>query len=253
MFRKVEMMNKNKGIAVVALILLVAIGVTSYFWMTKFGNTEKLKDKVEENLAVQPHNISANDPGKEKPVLSDKLDTALKENENRLGFPHKKEFVDFEVNNAKGEKVKVSDLGSGKPKLIVFFASWCPNCRAELPILNKMYNKYKDYIEFIPVSLVGTFDESVEKVENLMKELDLQLPYYFDEYNAGMSVFDLKNIPSTVAVGADQQNLLIDITTNQEKLYSYVGAATEADMQKIIDALMLSAGYEPVATENTGK
>ncbi len=45
---------------------------------------------------------------------------------------------------------KVIDMGKIiKPTLIIVSASWCEPCRAEIPALNKIVEKYKDKIDFV--------------------------------------------------------------------------------------------------------
>ncbi len=42
----------------------------------------------------------------------------------------------------------------GKVVLVNFWASWCPNCRSEIPILNAVYQRYKPRgFEIISVSI----------------------------------------------------------------------------------------------------
>lgn len=38
--------------------------------------------------------------------------------------------------------LRLSDL-RGKTVVLNFFATWCPACRAELPYLTALYNRYK--------------------------------------------------------------------------------------------------------------
>jgi thiol-disulfide isomerase/thioredoxin len=42
-----------------------------------------------------------------------------------------------------GKEVKLSDY-KGKVVLVNFWASWCPPCKEEMPILEKVYQKYGD-------------------------------------------------------------------------------------------------------------
>ncbi len=49
---------------------------------------------------------------------------------------------DFSLKGLQGEKISLSDL-KGKVVLINFWASWCPQCRNELPGFQKVYEEYK--------------------------------------------------------------------------------------------------------------
>jgi thiol-disulfide isomerase/thioredoxin len=65
----------------------------------------------------------------------------------------------------------------GKVLLVDFWATWCPPCRAEVPSLVKVYNKYKDKgFEIIGIS----FDESREAFDKYVEENSMPWPQYFD-------------------------------------------------------------------------
>ena len=50
---------------------------------------------------------------------------------------------DFTLKDLDGNTVRLSDL-QGKVVFINFFATWCPACRAEMPEIEALHQKYKD-------------------------------------------------------------------------------------------------------------
>ena len=60
---------------------------------------------------------------------------------------------DFQLNTPNGKTVKFSEFAKGKYVVIDFWASWCPDCRKDLPEIIRFYNMFHDDgVEFIGVS-----------------------------------------------------------------------------------------------------
>ena len=49
---------------------------------------------------------------------------------------------DFQLNTPDGKTLKFRDFAKGKYVVIDFWASWCPDCRKDLPEVIRMYNKW---------------------------------------------------------------------------------------------------------------
>ncbi len=66
--------------------------------------------------------------------------------------PDKTKAVDFEFKV--GEDVKTfSEMTKGKVTFINFWGTWCPPCRAEIPDIIKLQNKYKDNLVVVGLTL----------------------------------------------------------------------------------------------------
>ena len=55
-------------------------------------------------------------------------------------LPKGTQAPDFTLNNLDGKPFRLSSL-RGRRVVLVFWASWCPDCRAEVPELKTMYGK----------------------------------------------------------------------------------------------------------------
>jgi cytochrome c biogenesis protein CcmG/thiol:disulfide interchange protein DsbE len=62
---------------------------------------------------------------------------------------------DFELTASDGKVVRLKDL-RGKVVLLNFWATWCPPCKAEMPDLNALHQKYGTEHDFV---VLGVNDE----------------------------------------------------------------------------------------------
>jgi len=83
--------------------------------------------------------------------------------------------------------------GNGCPLLIVATAAWCAPCREELPVLNKIYMKYKDQgLKLVAISL----DIAPSDMQRIVDKLDIEFPVYWggDKMAFGYSIFGVPTI-----------------------------------------------------------
>lgn len=75
----------------------------------------------------------------------------------------------------KGLNTKTIDFNSLKNKVVFvnFWATWCPPCVAEMPSIQKLYNDYKDKVEFVFIS-----NEDWLTINEFYKEKNYNLPTY---------------------------------------------------------------------------
>jgi thiol-disulfide isomerase/thioredoxin len=73
----------------------------------------------------------------------------------------------FLANDLSGKVITTADW-RGKVTVLVFWATWCPPCREEIPDLIKLQNRYKDRLQVIGVS--EDDDASPEEVASFAKQ-----------------------------------------------------------------------------------
>jgi thiol-disulfide isomerase/thioredoxin len=101
-----------------------------------------------------------------------------------------------------GQKVDVGQM-RGKVVLIDFWATWCPPCREEVPMVVAAYKKFHDQgFEVVGISL----DHDKDTLINFMGRHGMTWPQYFDGGgwdNQISSSFGVQQVPIMVLLGRD--------------------------------------------------
>ncbi len=111
-------------------------------------------------------------------------------------------FTDFEVTAQDGSKQKLSDhVGKGKVTLVDFWASWCPPCRAEMPNLRALKDRYGDKLEVLGVAVWDTPDDTYRAIE----ELNITWPVIVGTHKLTepTDLYGIKGIPHIIVFGPD--------------------------------------------------
>ena len=99
---------------------------------------------------------------------------------------------EFRLTLADGEVISTSLL-RGKVSVIVFFNTSCPDCRKELPVVDKLYLFFEDNPE---VKIFGVArNEEYGKIESYWKENSLSLPFSPQSDTKIYNLFASSSIP----------------------------------------------------------
>ena len=76
---------------------------------------------------------------------------------------------DFGLTTFEGETISLADL-LGKPVVINFWASWCPPCRIEAPLIERTWRSYKDRgLIFLGINIQDRKEDAL----NYIREFDI--------------------------------------------------------------------------------
>ncbi len=101
---------------------------------------------------------------------------------------------DFTLTNLVGKQIKLSDL-KGQPVMLNFWATWCPPCRAEIPILTQMY---KDTHSDGAYEILGVATQSDQQtIAAFAKEFKMLFPVMPDAGSQVTSLYHVLPIPTT--------------------------------------------------------
>lgn len=147
---------------------------------------------------------------------------ATKQGSNEQSEKEKKEAYDFTMLDTKGDFVKLSDY-YGKPVVLNFWASWCPPCRSEMPVFNKLYGEKGDAVNVMMVNLTDGYRETTDAALSFKEENGYSFPVYFDTKGEGANGYGIMSIPTTVFIYPDGTVMKTHMGAMSERtLYSYV-------------------------------
>jgi peroxiredoxin len=108
---------------------------------------------------------------------------------------------DFSYLDSYGQSKSLSDW-RGKPVLINFWASWCPPCRAEMPLLQAIYQDQAprdNGVQFLSVSI----DEDPSQARGFMTENGYTFPFLLDINKSVAYAYNVYGIPTTFLIDAN--------------------------------------------------
>ena len=106
----------------------------------------------------------------------------------------------FNVPSLSGETYSSKEL-KGKVVLINFWATWCPPCKAEFPLLQKdIYDEIKESNFRVMAISRG---EEIDTVKNFIDKYKYTFPVYLDKESKVYSLFANKYIPRNFVIGKD--------------------------------------------------
>ncbi|WP_426489611.1 TlpA family protein disulfide reductase [Hymenobacter sp. 102] len=137
------------------------------------------------------------------------------------GYPHA-----LTLRGLNGSTLNLREL-RGKAVLVNLWASWCPPCVAEMPGLQRLYERVdKDKVAFVLISL----DENPAKAQRLVQRRGYTMPVYFPTA-ALPAPFDTESIPTTVLLGPDGR-----VAARHEGMADYDTPAFQAALEKLADS-----------------
>ena len=125
---------------------------------------------------------------------------------------------------ANQREVSLSDLGHG-PVLLSSWATWCEECRTELPQLDALGQAYADRgltVVAVNVNLSGPADDEIDEI---LAELDLRMPTWRDDQNLFARTFQVMGVPA---------NVLLDANGDVVQVWN---GAIDPTEQEVVDAL----------------
>lgn len=130
----------------------------------------------------------------------------------------------FEVQSISGGWLS-SDQLKGKVTLINFWATWCPPCRAEFPLLQKdIYDSIKEK-DFNVMAI--SRGEETDTVKKFIDKNKYTFPIYVDKEAKVYNLFANKYIPRNFVIGKDGYIKWASIGFVKEEFYEMIKVIRE--------------------------
>ena len=133
---------------------------------------------------------------------------------------------DFELPTSSGETVRLSDL-PGQAVLVNLWASWCPPCIRELPMLIRLQEAFDPS----QVQVVGIAIDRLEAVEQVIEDHPVNFP---------ILIGDVEAVELSRRLGNRLQGLPFTVIFDHHgrRAFSQVGEVTQATLDTQLQALL---------------
>ncbi len=101
----------------------------------------------------------------------------------------------FTLSNLNSEKVELAGVTSQKPTLLVFWATWCPTCNEEIPVLKEWHKKFPG-LQILSIDV----EEPAERVKTFAKKKEIPYPVLLDLEGNVAHQYGLVGIPASVLI-----------------------------------------------------
>ncbi|HDS31125.1 MAG TPA: TlpA family protein disulfide reductase [Firmicutes bacterium] len=121
---------------------------------------------------------------------------------------------DFTIEDMDGNAFTLSEMIGEKPVIIDFWATWCPPCRMEMPLLNEFYLKHKDEVEVVAITSEAA--ESEQAIRDYVADNELAFRFIHDPSREIIGSYLVTGIPHVVVIDIEGKVVSIHIGYNPE-------------------------------------
>ncbi len=152
-----------------------------------------------------------------------------KNKQENVGLQIDKKAPNFELQNLekkseKKEKISLWEFYGKKAIILNFWATWCPPCKQEMPLLQKYYSIYKNEIEIIAVNM----QEDPVLVKDWINDFGITYTVLLDPSEQAKSLYNIYAKPTTYFI--DKNGII-----RAKKLGQLTEDELSANIREILD------------------
>jgi thiol-disulfide isomerase/thioredoxin len=118
------------------------------------------------------------------------------------------------VEDLEGAAVDLIDFVKGRPAVIEFWATWCEQCEALQPQLDRIQRDFGDRVSVVAVA-VGV-SQSVRRVKRHLEDHDPGYPYLWDARGAAVRAYNATTTSIVVILDAEGKVAYTGVGTGQD-------------------------------------
>ena len=107
-------------------------------------------------------------------------------------------LADFQLVGLNRKQVSLSSL-KGKPVVLNFWATWCPPCREEMPLLDRYAKELSGEVVFVGVN----YDEDAVTVQDYITAEKITFPIWLDRGGKVSDLYYIDSYPNTFFIDAE--------------------------------------------------
>ena len=151
------------------------------------------------------------------------LAAVAQEPEDGLGLPAGTPAPDAQVEDMEGNEVSLLEVIGGRPALIEFWASWCEQCEALQPEIDRVQERFGEEVAVVAVAVAVS-----QSRRRVRRHVERHAPGYDYVYDAnGEAVRAYKALTTSIVVLVDGEGRVVS-----------TGVGPEQELVKALEALL---------------
>jgi len=156
-------------------------------------------------------------------TLAAPLAAVAQEPEDGLGLPAGTPAPDAQVEDMEGNEVSLLEVIGGRPALIEFWASWCEQCEALQPEIDRVQERFGEAVAVVAVAVAVS-----QSRRRVRRHVERHAPGYDYVYDAnGEAVRAYKALTTSIVVLVDGEGRVVS-----------TGVGPEQELVKALEALL---------------